>query len=1433
MADSLFDNRYRYDYIYPRGRSGETLRAVDTQDGDRPVVVKRPALHDAPPIRSGQEVSIVNERKALQRLSGHPTLAELVGSGQFMISGVVHQYIVVERAQGALLADMVRELAARGERLPELEMLVIIDGLLDLLAAAHGKEIVYNDVDAKHMFWDREAYRLKVIDWGNAVFLEGDEITPQGISRASDVFQVGQLLYHILTGGGRAEVPRDAGEDFALDFGDDAMRLSPRLTAIVSKATHPNSRLRYRTLNDLRKELADYRTPLQRERDTLVARVQERLSSGRSKEELHSLLHMLEPALLMDPGYPQARAAFTQIEDRLSDLEVSADLDAARIYLESGNWARAAALLDELRGRARGDTARLVKLLREWARLLENARLQPTPLAVMDAIGLVFEGDFEQAAFALQTQEAADERVRAVGLLLAERIAAHVPDVIVLQPNLYRLQVALDDLAREGQPVAEARTLFERIMNGLAELLEAKGNKRKKAAAATVDLVALRDGYRAAVDGLMQLSAMLDGALPGETMSRRIPAGVLERSANALMTLADNMHVIGKQAVTSPADARAALDSSSMIDPSSPAWDLIEKLLDGLYELLQSYQTYIPAADGSDLADWFSASARDLQPFNARLFDDMLTGMIGGLGVAAERWGQYADAAVQGGRANAVATLTDIIDHISTLSPTLAGWLNQLRGVVQGGGYVERYALHGALGRALADGWEHFDKGRLADAERLAGQAHEAARNESEQLAARRLRDLAEGARSWQERGGVTDARRTEAAQALVEQLFTAEERTARQQFTAQMPSRETYLKAMGKGLVESFGRSSSAAVRLLFFGFVLQGALDAHNDSLDTAGFWREAAGKTLPDATRHPLTRALDEFIERRRDLLEAAELLRGIDHPSRLATLDRARNALEINRQAKLLTAGVYSLRELEASARDWADGEFKAAGGKLENALRAVDEVEAAAAITLTPYRAWLMELLEGAADLHNTQRRLLAAVEEKADTPDEAVRAAHRHLVTATERQLGSAYAVTLRQWRDSYEQFLALYTDRTMRRSARLNRFNDLFRAMFIDRHPAYPLYRHWYSVTDAAPEFPAPPTDEPTPRLSEDEVLAQAETDIAAPPVRTERTGRSGIPRPLMIAVPALLLAGIAAFAALNSGGGAGGSAEGTQTAEAVALASAPTATATVATIAPLTNEAPTHTPVPATVINTLPPRPTDPPPSITPTSPPTVTVTRTPTNTPQPTETPIPSATPLPPEGVRGVQSLLALLPEVGEPAWTLEQFGLAEDGVSWRLGSGTPTGGAIIAVQAPAPLIETRFGNNASGRIISVEADLLLQTYNPTLLLDETGVFFGLLLQNAGNANESAGLQIDLADAGVVNIGQVADGANSVVTQRSLGEVRLRLRLDRNIDSGVVTTFVNGEPVGLPLTFNAPVGVLPVLYVRDGGVIVYISSWTVALR
>src|SRR5215813_3545830 len=128
--DGLFDNRYRYDYIYPRGRSGETLRAYDTQNDDQPVVIKRPALQDAPPMRAGQEVSILNEKRALERLSGHPVLTELRHTGTFRVGGQTHHYIAMDMAEGITVEEMVLELTRSGERLSDLEMLTIFDGLL-------------------------------------------------------------------------------------------------------------------------------------------------------------------------------------------------------------------------------------------------------------------------------------------------------------------------------------------------------------------------------------------------------------------------------------------------------------------------------------------------------------------------------------------------------------------------------------------------------------------------------------------------------------------------------------------------------------------------------------------------------------------------------------------------------------------------------------------------------------------------------------------------------------------------------------------------------------------------------------------------------------------------------------------------------------------------------------------------------------------------------------------------------------------------------------------------------------------------------------------------------------------------------------------------------------------------------------------------------
>src|SRR5690606_31366548 len=107
--------------------------------------------------------------------------------------------------------------------------------------------------------------------------------------------------------------------------------------------------------------------------------------------------------------------------------------------------------------------------------------------------------------------------------------------------------------------------------------------------------------------------------------------------------------------------------------------------------------------------------------------------------------------------------------------------------VVNSAQYVERHALYGGLGRALADGWAAFDKGRLADAEQLGQRAYEIAQNDPQRFAADRLRRLAEATRAWIERNGVSDARTTKAVLVAIERLYTVDENEIRENFTRQM----------------------------------------------------------------------------------------------------------------------------------------------------------------------------------------------------------------------------------------------------------------------------------------------------------------------------------------------------------------------------------------------------------------------------------------------------------------------------------------------------------------------------------------------------------------------------------------------------------------------------------------------------------------------
>ena len=1403
MADSLFDKRYRYNFIYPRGRSGETLRAVDTQDRDRPVAIKRPHPNDAPPIRAGQEVSIINEREALTRLAGHPALTELLGGGQFFVGGIPQQYIVMERAEGIIIADEVARLAGQRQRLPELETLAIIEQLVDLLQAAHDKDIVYNDVDAKHLYWNREAYRLKVIDWGNAVFLEGDAATPQGISRQTDIYQLGELLYFLITGGRRVEAPRIDDADFAIDFHNDDDRVDQRLQAIVSRALHPNPRYRYASLTELTTDLLRYQRPIEQRRDELVARVNDRLkASDLSRNDLLAQQTTLQSALRQDPAHPLARAAGNEIIDRLRDLEVSADLDAARILLGSANWPAAADLLDDLRERAGSKTATLVHLLFDWCLLLTDAPADSIPDWISDAAELLFDDRADRAANLLLTTGAASDAVRDLQWRLAERVSAHEPSALLLRPNLARLDDALRLLSAQGIAIDEHRASLANILRPLDH-------------AGDAGAVGVASLHSACHDMVVSLSA-LDGGLNLVShrlglSERQLPLSALSRALDAARAMEENMRVLGTCAASDPRAALNALNACRAIDPPNAAWDQLEDFLSLLYEVLQDARMWLPAADGADLDAWLSAKSAEFAPFAAQLFDEQLADMLAGMENANAAWTHYRQVVVGGDRAEAIAALERCADQTRSLSAGLADWFTQLRGGVESAKYVERHAVPGHLGRTLADGWAAFDNSQLADAQRLGQQALEIARSENEQRIAERLMKLSRLLRDWLERNGIESEARTEATLTEIESLFTPAESRAVEQFENQMPSTDTYLKAMGQGLVQSFASGSAAALRILYAQYTLNGALAAHESALDDARFWQAAAQRCLPDlAETHSAMRALDEFIQRRASLAAAQTVFDELRGPSAVDSLGELARQLEDNPQSDMLTAGIQSLRALEAAFADWSDAEFRAASAKLEQALRYLDEAESPADLRLDACRAWIAELQAALTDLAAQRRSLTQAIDRQPDEPQPPIRDAIHRQADVTEDLLGYQKAQMMLGWRDTYEAFVGIYTG-DKRRSEKLAAMDERLKAMFIDRNPAYPLFRHWQRLVEAMPEeAPEPEEDAPTPLEAATPQLPEVEDEFA--PEAADDAPREPGSRRWLYNIAALV--GIV----MVIGGLATLANNGNFDSLLAILQPPPTATPT-----------PTNTPTPLPT-----PTPTDAPtdaPTIAPTA--TFTPPPSPTRLPtiaEPTPLPTPLPTPiLPPGGLTGAQNLLTLYRDrQNAPFWDTDSFNL-EDG-SWLIG-GEATSGEAVTLLPPGDLLATQYGNEPAMRIASLQAVLSLRSASAALVNDGV-VSFGLLLQTA-DGGRNAGLVVRQDGNGVISLLLARDSELEVAEERRVPNMIVRLRLQRDAASGEISATFNDKLVGEAMThLPADVALLPAIVAADG-VVISVSMWELELE
>ena len=1346
----------------------------------------------------------------------------------------------MELAVGLVLEDLVLELAQQNARMQEHELLVILDALLDLLETAHKHEIVYNDVDAKHLFWDREAYQLKVIDWGNAVFLEGDEATPQGVSRQSDIFQVGELLYFVLTGGQRLLL---VGEN--VDFGEDAGHIPTRLQGIVQRAVHPALERRYPDIAALRRDLDEYRRPLDRERASAIERIERRLKRECSQRELEHLLGEVQAVQTRDPGYPPLRELRRQIEAELHRLTILSDLDAARIYLEGANWLRAITLLEDIVERAAGPERSRAQILLAASRMAQHGGLQPPPAGFPPAFEALFAGENVQAAHALLVTPEARDAARTAQWLLAERIQAQLEGVIVLRPHLLRLRLELPILGQRY----DVRVVLEDLDEAEAALDVAGGGRLEQVAAA----------YQKVGEALQGASRRL-AELPQEANTPL--ARVAQRGGEAAYAVVEQLRAAGQQATGNKTAAREALDAAEALDPVNLVFSNLRETMTGLQEFVRRLSEHRPLADGSDLRDWFGQALLTLKPYLGEVPDPRLPMLIGNLEEARDYWAQFQAMVIEGNRLEAVEGLRRAAEAIRKLNPELANWIKNVLGVVEKARYVQRHALNTAFGRAMAEGWMAWDRGSGIEAERLGRQALEEVTSDAEQEAADRLIRIGKLLRTWTEGHGEGNPELTAGLDAELLGLLTEAEERRWRMFTEQMPSPAAYLKSMGPGLIEPFEATSIVGQRVLFFHYVLRGVLDMYERRVEDAEFWKLAAEQAMPNAQRHIAYLALNNLLRDRQVIVTHADQINAIETVADLATV---RRKIEASTLHLLLRPVTEALQATETALPLWQRGDFRAVGRLLEEGLGKLDTGEKLAHLDLSRFRAWLERLHRTAAELEVARSRIAEVGANPQDPPDLRWSDWHDKLVDDTTLFLGETYAHDLAYWRDTYRQMLTIYTEDARRRTRKLREFDEILNRSGIGQHPAHGLFRFWRETVDARPEFPAPPTSEPTPRYAElgDPVIADYALEDDAPgglgPFLSSARGR------MLILAAALLvvLAGGLLLVANGNLPGLGGeiavtwatftptlsspaaraaTAGAAQTAAAVAaLTSSPTPTATVQ---PSDTPTPTLTPT-ETVIPSL-----DPGSNLLPTAlvPPTATatVTSTPTLTPTPSQTPevLPSVTPEPPTAtpavaqiatadgpVRGTQNvLLALEQAVAVYPWPETWFQPGDVAGEWLLGMRQATAGPdLLQITLPPDLLAQMFGPDAAICLRRLEVTLSLRDYDPALLAAGQ-VYFGLGLQGADESSVAVQAQLVRADA--INIGaRVGDEFRARMTV-PINDGRVVLALER-LDDGNVVLEMGDQPVGSPRFLTAPnAPVMPYLFVPQGGVVVAVTDLVAVL-
>jgi serine/threonine protein kinase len=265
----VLKGKYRLDRLLGVGGMASVYAA--THRNGKAFAVK--VLHPAPSLQPGLRARFLREGYVANAVQ-HPSVVSILDDD---VDDDGSAFLVMELLDGATLESLC---SPRGQRLPVPAALCLLHQLLDVLAAAHAREIVHRDVKPANLFLLRDG-QLKVLDFGIARLHEPDPdasatqtgqilgtpafMAPEqargeghGIDARTDVWAAGATLFTLLSGelvhegdNGRMVLVQ-AATSAARPLADLVPELPGRVLEIVAKALEFEPAARWESASAMR-----------------------------------------------------------------------------------------------------------------------------------------------------------------------------------------------------------------------------------------------------------------------------------------------------------------------------------------------------------------------------------------------------------------------------------------------------------------------------------------------------------------------------------------------------------------------------------------------------------------------------------------------------------------------------------------------------------------------------------------------------------------------------------------------------------------------------------------------------------------------------------------------------------------------------------------------------------------------------------------------------------------------------------------------------------------------------------------------------------------------------------------------------------------------------------------------------------------------------